>query len=72
MLEKELYPEAKGMHIKIGKLQILKGLWMAKFSVEMSTEIFMDAHSLFGTLDDDYPSYFSCTCELEIGSNYLR
>ena len=51
---------------------ILKGLWMSKFDVEKSTEILMDAHSLFDELDGDHPSYFATTCELEIGSNYLR
>lgn len=72
MLNEDLYPQSQGEHIKLGKHLILKGLWMSKFDIDKSTEIFMDAHNLFEELDEDYPSFFATTCELEIGSNFLR
>jgi hypothetical protein len=42
MLKEDVYPKAK-QHIKFAKLQLLKGLWMSKFSFEKSTDELMDA-----------------------------
>ena len=71
MLKEDIYTGIEN-NIKIGKLQLIKGLWMAKFSYENSNDTLLDANHSFeesyGTMDN----YFSSNCQLEIGSNYLR
>jgi len=36
----------------MGKLQLLKGIWQAKFSFDVSTEELMDANFMFEELDE--------------------
>jgi hypothetical protein len=53
--------------IKIAKLQLLKGLWCAKFSFDKSIEEMVEAYHLFIEAIGDENNYYSANCQLEIG-----
>ena len=58
--------------IKIAKLQLLKGLWTAKFSFDKSIEEMVEAYHLFIEAIGDENNFYSANCQIEIGQNYLR
>ncbi|CDW78939.1 kinesin light chain-like protein [Stylonychia lemnae] len=71
LLKEEVYQGITN-NIKIAKLQLIKSLWMAKFSFEQSNDELLEAFSLFIELSGSQTNYFGANCFFEIGSNYLR
>ena len=53
-------------------MQLLKGLWSAKFDVDKSIDYLLDAAVDFEHVTESEVNYFSINCYLEIGNNYLK
>jgi hypothetical protein len=58
--------------IKNAKLQLLKGMWIAKFGFEKSIQELMEAYFRFSDAVGDEKNYFGANSFLEIGSNNMR
>jgi len=58
--------------IKSAKLQLLKGLWIAKFDQEKSINELMEAYFMFSEAVGDEQNYFGANCMLEIASTQMR
>jgi hypothetical protein len=71
ILKEELYPGVEH-NIKMAKLQMLKGLWSAKFDFSKATDELLEAYHMFEEVQGDDKTYYGANCQLEIGSNYLR
>jgi hypothetical protein len=58
--------------IKSAKLQLLKGLWIAKFDQEKSMNELMEAYFMFSETVGDEKNYFGANCMLEVASYHMR
>lgn len=61
LIREEVYPNIKS-NIKMAKLQLLKGIWTAKFDYTKSTEEYIAAYHMLNELLETDANYFGANC----------
>ena len=57
-------------NIKIGKLRLLKSIWMSKFDQSLANQYAGEAYQIFIEIDSE-SNYFAACCLLELGNGHL-